>query len=68
MIDPYTLVAMAYGGHRILNTGERLTERRERELAILTKNVTDLPTGSEISEVRADGSHWTIRIGSAANA
>ncbi|MGR6924257.1 hypothetical protein ACU635_59190 [[Actinomadura] parvosata] len=67
MIDPLTLAAMAYGGHRLLNVGERLTERRERELSVLTKSVTDLPSGSEITEVRADGSHWTIRIGPDAN-
>lgn len=68
MIDPLMLAAMAYGGHRLLNTGERIAERRERELSVLTKSVTDLPGGSEIREVRADGSHWTIRIGPATNA
>jgi uncharacterized membrane protein len=69
MIDPVIAASMLFGGCRLVTSAERGTSRLagEREQRDLVRCASSLPAGTEIGEVRADGSSWWIRIPTAAS-
>jgi integrase len=70
LMEPITTAAaMIVGGTRLVTVAERVATRRvsERERRIMVTQSSDLPPGSELREVDADGSYWWIRVGAATN-
>jgi hypothetical protein len=64
MIEPVTVTSLLLGGYRLVTSTERITFRvaGRREQRELVKTASRLPAGSEIGQVRSDGSYWWIRI------
>jgi hypothetical protein len=65
MIDPVVVAAVTLSGYRLVtSSAERRAPRQtaRREKYDLVKRAKGLPAGTDIGEVRADGSSWWIRI------
>jgi len=68
MMDPVMASALLLGGHRLAACAEQVAARRAgaRQQHDLAECAYQLPAGSELGEIRADGSQWWIRISPAA--
>lgn len=64
MMDPVTASTILLGSYRLAGFTQQVASRRsaEREQRRLAECAGCLPAGGELGEVRADGSHWWIRI------
>jgi hypothetical protein len=63
MIDPVVIAAVALGGYRLVTSAERGAPRgAAHDDYRLVKCAKSLPAGTEVGEVRPDGSSWWIRI------